>query len=425
MEAKHELVLINQVENVAMSDLTCNAGSCNDEQIARYVCRICKKSFYNAKALQNHKNMQHDPKGSENGGNTRKRCFGQDINAFPGFKFISMKGSTEGDTVNDSVTTRTFSEDTTYFIIKVQGEGIDGGALKTTSLGGIINSTQMKVKPAVNLRGPFTCTFPSMLRPDVLCRQIFFDCCDYSRHYREEHTKRRKAALRCQVCEKPLDKEFNQNNPVQRPSVTTLCRICGETFSDNASYVEHNRFVHAKMKPYQCPICAKRFTQQGGLQQHMRMHSGIRPFACTYCPKAFTQKAGLDQHLRTHTKIKPFRCVICGKCFSQSVHLRQHMRTHTNIQPFECVYCGKRFKQTSHLNFHLRSHVGEGVITMEKYAQAIQPENQLDFLNFASLQPVQDGDTLYYAAELAPPNSMVVQRNFPYQVQSSDGMLPI
>lgn len=101
------------------------------------------------------------------------------------------------------------------------------------------------------------------------------------------------------------------------------------------------------------------------------------------------------------------------------------MRTHTNIQPFECVYCGKRFKQTSHLNFHLRSHVGEGVITMEKYAQAIQPENQLDFLNFASLQPVQDGDTLYYAAELAPPNSMVVQRNFPYQVQSSDGMLPI
>lgn len=189
------------------------------------------------------------------------------------------------------------------------------------------------------------------------------------------------------------------------------CRMCGQTFRESSEYDEHNRIVHAKMKPHHCPLCPKRFTQQGGLQQHMRMHSGIRPFACTFCPKAFTQKAGLDQHLRTHTKVKPFRCVICSKSFSQSVHLRQHMRTHTNIQPFECSVCGRRFKQSSHLNFHVRSHVTDGTLPMESYAQVVH-QNHLQFLNLANLQPVQDGETLYYAAEIAPPN----QTNYSFQI---------
>lgn len=254
-------------------------------------------------------------------------------------------------------------------------------------------------------RGPFTCTFPSTMRPDLQCRQIFFNCCDYSLHYRQEHTKRRKAALRCQVCERRLDRDFYQTDPITTQfaapnRITFSCRLCSKTFLNGTEYDEHNRLVHAKVKPHQCSICSKRFTQQGGLQQHMRMHTGIRPFVCTFCTKAFTQKAGLDQHLRTHTKVKPFKCVICSKCFSQSVHLRQHMRTHTNIQPFECSICCRRFKQSSHLNFHMRSHVSDGTISMENYTQGEQ-HNQMDFLNLANLQQVQDGETLYYAAELA------------------------
>lgn len=262
-------------------------------------------------------------------------------------------------------------------------------------------------------RGPFTCTLPSTLRPSVQCRQIFFNCCEYSLHYREEHTKRRKAALRCQVCEKRLDRDFYPTTTLTEQLNTQntssfSCRICGFTFLDSTDFDEHNRIVHAKMKPHQCSLCSKRFTQLGGLQQHMRMHTGIRPFVCKFCSKAFTQKAGLDQHLRTHTKVKPFKCIICCKCFSQSVHLRQHMRTHTNIQPFGCPICNRRFKQSSHLNFHMRSHVGEAsALIMEQYAQAMQQQGQMDFLNFSKVQPVQDGETIYYSAELAsmPPEA--------------------
>lgn len=260
----------------------------------------------------------------------------------------------------------------------------------------------------MSLRGPFTCTFPSTVRPDLQCRQIFFNCCEYSLHYREAHTKRRKAALRCQVCEKPLDREFYSDTTLGPQFHTASrfiysCNICVQTFLDRSQYDEHNRIMHTKIKPHKCSMCSKRFTQQGGLQQHMRMHTGIRPFACTFCPKAFSQKAGLDQHLRTHTKVKPFKCVICSKCFSQSVHLRQHMRTHTNIQPFECSVCGRRFKQSSHLKFHMRSHMSEqnGALDLDSYTQLVQQQDHMEFLNLTNLQPVQDGETMYYAAELS------------------------
>ncbi|XP_075991334.1 uncharacterized protein LOC142986664 [Anticarsia gemmatalis] len=380
-----------------------------EENSAKFICRLCMKTFYNANALQNHKNTQHDGDitGSEGEHQpTPSTQNSQNINGLCGFKFVPLKAR-ESDltTVYDGLTTRTFSEDTSYLIVTVEGDDIDSDAMSRSRLDGVLKKAPMKPKQPIDLRGPFTCTFPSTLRPDQQCRQIFFNCCDYSMHYREDHTKRRKAALRCQVCEKRLDRDVYPSDPItaqlQTPNTFTFsCRPCARTFLDIAEFDEHNRIVHAKIKPHQCSICAKRFTQQGGLQQHMRMHTGIRPFVCTFCPKAFTQKAGLDQHLRTHTKVKPFKCVICSKCFSQSVHLRQHMRTHTNIQPFECSVCGRRFKQSSHLNFHMRSHVADGSLVLNNLSQVGQ-HDQMEFLNLANLQQVQDGETLYYAAELA------------------------
>lgn len=242
------------------------------------------------------------------------------------------------------------------------------------------------------LRGPFTCHMPSMHHPELQCGEMFLDCCQYSLHHREKHTKRRKAALRCQVCEKQLDKE-NIETEFNIPIVEAFpCRMCGQTFLNKAEMGDHIKIAHAKVKPYKCSICDKRFTQLGGLQQHLRLHTGSRPFKCSFCEKGFTQKAGLDQHLRTHTKVKPFNCIVCNKSFSQSVHVRQHMRTHTNIQPFQCSVCGRRFKQTSHLNIHMRSH--------NRLQDLTSPQSDSMDIFKVTVMPVQDGETIYYSAEL-------------------------
>ncbi|KAL0809066.1 hypothetical protein ABMA28_012701 [Loxostege sticticalis] len=194
-----------------------------------------------------------------------------------------------------------------------------------------------KKKEPEPITGPFECVQPSNQVADGVCHQIFFSCCEYSSHYRDEHTRRRKG-LRCQVCEKPLLQQDEGKMPY-------TCEVCGAGFMASKELSEHTSIAHVKLKPFQCTVCFKRFTQQGGVQQHMRMHTGDRPFPCTFCQKSFTQKSGLDQHLRIHTKT-----------FCQSVHLKQHMRTHTNVSPFQCGICQKRFKQSSHLNYHLRNH---------------------------------------------------------------------
>lgn len=49
----------------------------------------------------------------------------------------------------------------------------------------------------------------------------------------------------------------------------------------------------------------------------------------------------------------------------------------------------------------MRSHLGDSSMVVENYAQGDRHDNQLEFLKIANLQPVQDGETIYYAAELA------------------------
>ncbi|KAJ2954490.1 hypothetical protein O0L34_g2769 [Tuta absoluta] len=381
---------------------------CDKDKMTMFVCNLCMKTFYNQIALQNHKNVTHDVHDTDEtpNWNTFTNKIEMEMDKLCGFKFIPLNSEDlENNNAENSIITRCFNEDTSYLLVKVD----DG------ELGNYYNDKialldrQQKVlgnaeTTSVDLRGPFTCTLPSTMCPELQCRQTFISCCEYSLHYREKHTKRRKSSLRCQVCEKRLEKgssatkmrlvdEYHVTSAIMFP-----CRMCGQQFPDQAKCEEHNRLMHAKMKPHQCSICYKRFAQLGGLQQHLRMHTGIRPFVCTFCSKAFTQKAGLDQHLRIHTKVKPFKCVVCSKCFSQSVHLRQHMRTHTNIQPFECSVCEKRFKQRSHLNFHLRSHVNEHFDAARRFESVMRRQGELDF----KFQPTDEGENLYYSESFSP-----------------------
>ncbi|KAL4705700.1 hypothetical protein ACJJTC_018773 [Scirpophaga incertulas] len=432
MEKEPLLKLPGSIETTSLNTRITELKQCpsvwQEERTATFLCRICRKTFYNATALQNHIKTQHDSNETKSGELLATRYIDQSFNEISSFKFIPLECNDDSVSVEvrDGLTTRVFAEDTSYLIVKVEGAGGDKEVTRKAHQENAIKKTP--AKSLVDLRGPFTCTFPLMMRPDMQCRQIFFNCCDYSIHYREEHTKRRKAALRCQVCEKPLDKEQISAVPERQYNQISLsCRFCGQAFLDSTQLDEHVRAAHGKMKPFECSVCAKRFTQQGGLQQHLRMHTGIRPFTCTYCPKAFTQKAGLEQHLRTHTKIKPFRCVICAKCFSQSVHLRQHMRTHTNIQPFKCPFCERKFKQSSHLNFHMRSHFEEaGFMPDVNSYGAMQVQNQMKFFNLANVQPVHVGDTMYYAAELASdPDSLYNPLYYQPCTMLPESILPI
>lgn len=332
------MVPISTVKKEVLSD---------DENEDVVLCKMCNKGFVSEMALLNHARVEHLDEymaGEELcvKQSCKKRKLMQDDEEQIKIKTEALISSMEPTDMMSLA-----SNDISYIIINngqpeiKKWKRLNGKTMK------VIKSSAVKKKEVKAISGPFECLQPSPHNSEGLCHQMFLSCCEYSTHYRDEHTRRRKA-LKCQVCEKPL---------VENDSLYPhCCEVCGMSFPSTKDLKDHTQTAHIKLKPFQCNICLKRFTQQAGVQQHMRMHSGDRPFKCTFCPKAFTQKSGLDQHLRIHTKIKPYRCIICDKSFCQSVHLQQHMRTHTNVAPFKCGICQKRFKQSSHLNYHVKYH---------------------------------------------------------------------
>ncbi|CAG4980524.1 unnamed protein product [Parnassius apollo] len=328
-----------------------------DEDEDKVSCKLCCKNFASDIALRNHARMEHidafatgDPSVWTNILSPKRPSIDKDDQISEIERKKRELIATMGPTNLMSLT----SKDVSYIIVKSEDCPEPVKKKRMDKMGKGKKEKQTKVvipkkdKEPPPITGPFECLQPSNQIADGICHQIFFSCCEYSIHYRDEHTRRRKG-LRCQVCEKPL-------NAVDENQSLYNCEICGAGFQTSKELSDHRSVAHVKLKPFKCKICHKRFTQQGGLQQHIRMHTGYRPYYCTVCSKTFTQKSGLDQHTRTHTKVRPYRCIICSKTFCQSVHLKQHMRTHTNVSPFQCGICEKRFKQSSHLNYHLKYH---------------------------------------------------------------------
>ncbi|XP_022831104.1 zinc finger protein 135-like [Spodoptera litura] len=365
----------------------------NDDE---FHCRLCWKGFASEVALRNHARMEHiDAYASGNPAvwthaNDKKKPQTED-------NIIKLKTEQVLSEMEPTSVMTLASNDVSYIIIKAD----EGPETKKKRVERVVKKEKVvkeekqapKKDKTEPITGPFECLQPSTLVADGTCHQIFFSCCEYSAHYRDEHTRRRKG-LRCQVCEKPLACSGEE------APTPYACEVCGLGLQTSKELSQHTAIAHVKLKPFECNVCHKRFTQHGGVLQHMRMHTGDRPFPCTFCPKAFTQKSGLDQHLRIHTKVKPYRCVVCSKTFCQSVHLKQHMRTHTNVAPFQCGICDKRFKQSSHLNYHLKNH-NPAVMTEEqraKYSELIGMMNNQVLEQEATVQVETEIDSEWCVA---------------------------
>lgn len=317
-----------------------------------FTCTNCSKMFNSQTALNNHIKSEHYSAISSNAIQEKRET-------------TAKLEASEGET--------------SYIIIRSDPDASIFGYKKT-------RSRRIETRPRkpyekrsgglhtkIEIDGPFSCN---------VCGEAFEECCNFSMHMNSVHFKRRRLILRCQICEKRFTGKHGFDENAESPVVRNAsapqlgCNICNRTFSLQAHLDYHQKKHHSKIKPYECSLCNKSFTQVTGLSQHMKTHSGIRPFVCSICSKAFRQKAGLDQHMRIHSKVKPYLCLICNRAFTQSAHLSQHMRLHTKIEPFECGVCNRRFKQSSHLNFHLRSHESNDGESRDDYGITITPLNK-------------------------------------------------
>lgn len=88
----------------------------------------------------------------------------------------------------------------------------------------------------------------------------------------------------------------------------------------------------------------------------MRRHKDLRQHICSTCQKQCTTKSSLSAHIRyVHLKVKDFDCKICNRQFRRRLELTEHMARHTGQALYRCPWCVKTFTSSSNYFSHRKN----------------------------------------------------------------------
>ncbi|PSN58355.1 hypothetical protein C0J52_12993 [Blattella germanica] len=151
-----------------------------------------------------------------------------------------------------------------------------------------------------------------------------------------------------------LDEHLVTNH--RYPADQHKCDLCPRAFCWKPGLQRHRAISHGEVKKYTCENCGKVFTDPSNLQRHIRTnHVGAHSHACPECGKTFSKSAGLKQHTHIHSSVKPFQCEVCFKAYTQFSNLCRHKRMHTDCQmKIKCIKCGQSFNTVTSLSKHKR-----------------------------------------------------------------------
>ncbi|XP_064073558.1 histone-lysine N-methyltransferase MECOM-like isoform X2 [Vanessa tameamea] len=166
-----------------------------------------------------------------------------------------------------------------------------------------------------------------------------------------EDEEREDTEPRCSFCDGPfpnidaLDRHLIQAHA--QPASAFHCELCNRAYSSRALLLRHRALTHTDIRKYPCENCPKR---------HIRaQHVGARSHACPECGKTFATSSGLKQHTHIHSSVKPFQCKVCYKAYTQFSNLCRHKRMHVACRALvECGKCGQSFPSYAALTKHKR-----------------------------------------------------------------------
>ncbi|XP_043577870.1 histone-lysine N-methyltransferase MECOM-like isoform X3 [Bombus pyrosoma] len=176
----------------------------------------------------------------------------------------------------------------------------------------------------------------------------------------EDKEDEEEGETRCPVCDKPFqDIELLDTHLItchRYPAEQHRCDSCPRAYAWRPLLVRHRAIVHGDLRNYPCENCPKVFTDPSNLQRHIRTHHvGARSHACTECGKTFATSSGLKQHTHIHSSVKPFQCEVCLKAYTQFSNLCRHKRMHADCRmQIKCVKCGQSFSTVTSLSKHKR-----------------------------------------------------------------------
>ncbi|XP_050297806.1 transcription factor hamlet-like isoform X2 [Anthonomus grandis grandis] len=166
--------------------------------------------------------------------------------------------------------------------------------------------------------------------------------------------------VRCCNCDQQfsdvekLDEHLIQKHNYRRNEYK--CERCPQAYSYKPCLIRHKAIVHGETKKYHCENCTRYFTDPSNLQRHIRTHHvGARSHACPDCGKTFGSSSGLKQHMHIHSSVKPFQCEVCFKAYTQFSNLCRHRRMHSDCRlQVKCLKCNQPFSSGTSLAKHKR-----------------------------------------------------------------------
>lgn len=204
--------------------------------------------------------------------------------------------------------------------------------------------------------------------PDVFkcdkCGRCSTNSRNLAKHKREMHTEEGKLRpFECDVCHKKFSNKtiLRTHMEVHESGRDHICSECGKGFPSENRRKIHERMVHQADRI--CDQCGKTIHGVYALKMHLLEHAGIEKpkWPCDQCNAQLNSHSSLKRHklITHHDGSTVYICSECGKIFTSENALRSHKRiVHLIQRKFKCNICEKAFKFPKILREHMASHTG-------------------------------------------------------------------
>ena len=202
-----------------------------------------------------------------------------------------------------------------------------------------------------------------------LCGETFKTAHRYRYHLKQHSEK-----VECLTCHKWFPSIRKMKGHMNKKGCHE-CEVCGQRFRQRYNLILH-RSIHTGERPHQCSECGKMFRTKAYLEEHHRVHRQDKRYACAKCDWKFVTSTALNRHMRSHGGERPFMCNECGKSFKLHPNLTRHMRIHTGDK-YECPLCGRKITEKSNLAKHMRVHSKKGEVVAGLVQSADAEDNMI------------------------------------------------